>query len=264
MKKKSRLIDYVQELRKKGRYLFLKEEAAQALGLTNTATLNSIHRLAKKGKIAHLKKGLYQIITEEYANDGSLPPEWFIDDLMAHLQVPYYVSLLTAASLHGSSHQAPQIFQVICGKVIPPLTVGFLKIVFYYSKDMTNIPTQKIKVPSGYMNVSTPEGTAFDLMRYLHQSGHLNHVATVLSELTEVMNGDKLALVGNQLSVRYGQRLGYILDALGFEKLTRPLYEVISKKPQIYIPLRSDTDNEITDKNQKWRINVNEALETDI
>ena len=66
------------------------------------------------------------------------------------------------------------------------------------------------------------------------------------------------------MSVRYGQRLGYILDELGFEELTKPLYEVISKKPQIYIPLRSDTDNEITDKNQKWRINVNEALETDI
>jgi len=264
MKNKSRLIDYIQELRKKGRYIFLKEEAGQALGLTDTAVLNSIHRLAKKGKIAHLKKGLYQIITEEYANSGSLPPEWFIDDLMAHLQVPYYVGLLTAASLHGSSHQAPQIFQVICGKVIPPLTVGSLKIVFYYSKDMASIPIQKIKVPSGYINVSTPEGTAFDLMRYLHQSGHLNHVATVLSELAEVINENKLALVGNQLSVRYGQRLGYILDALGFEELTRPLYEVISKKPQIYILLRSDTDNEITDKNQKWRINVNETLETDI
>jgi len=150
-----------------------------------------------------------------------LPPEWFIDDLMAYLQVPYYVSLLSAASLHGSSHQAPQIFQVICGKVILPLTVGSVNIVFYYSKDVSDIPTQKIKVPSGYMNVPTPEGTAFDLMRYLHQSGHLNHVATVLSELAEVINEGKLALVGNQLSVRYVQRLGYILDMLGFEELTR-------------------------------------------
>jgi len=70
MKNKIKLIDYIQNLRKKGQYLFLKEEAAQALGLTNTAVLNSIHRLSKKGKIAHLKKGLYQIISEEYANDG--------------------------------------------------------------------------------------------------------------------------------------------------------------------------------------------------
>lgn len=129
---------------------------------------------------------------------------------------------------------------------------------------MANITTQKIKVPSGYMNVSTPEGTAFDLTRYLHQSGHLNHVATILSELTEVMNGDKLALVGNQLSVRYSQRLGYVLDELGFDALTKPLYEIISKKPQTYIPLRSDTDNEIIEKNQKWHIQVNETLEVDI
>lgn len=264
MKDQIRLIDYIQNLRKKGQYLFLKEEAGQALGLTNTAILNSIHRLSKKNKVAHLKKGLYQIITEEYANDGSLPPEWFINDLMTHLQTPYYVGLLTAASLHGSSHHAPQIFQVVCGKVIPSLTVGSIKIVFYYSTDMATIPTQKIKVPSGYMIVSTPEGTAFDLMRYLHQSGHLNHVSTVLSELSAVIDAHRIAQVGNQLSVRYGQRLGYILDTLGFETLTRPLHKIVSKKSPPYIPLRSDVDNEIIEKNQKWHIRVNETLETDV
>lgn len=46
-------------------------------------------------------------------------------------------------------------------------------------------------------------------------------MATVLSELAEVINEGKLALVENQLSVRYVQRLGYILDMLGFEELTR-------------------------------------------
>ena len=51
MKNQIRLIDYIQNLRKKSQYLFLKEEAGQALGLTNIAILNSIHRLPKKIKV---------------------------------------------------------------------------------------------------------------------------------------------------------------------------------------------------------------------
>ena len=264
MKENFKLINYIENLRKKGKYLFLKEEACQALNISGTAFLKSAHRLFKKGKIAHLKKGLYQIITEEYANDGSLPPEWFIDDLMKYLETPYYVGLLTAASMHGSSHHATQIFQVVCAKVIPSLVIGSVRIIFYYNKNITQIPTQKIKVPSGYINVSTQESTALDLLRYLHQSGHLNNVATVLSELAETMDPEKIANAGNQMSIRYSQRLGYILDTLGFEALTKQLNKTVSAKLTRYIPLRSDTDDTVIEKNQKWHILVNEILETDV
>lgn len=264
MKENFKLINYIENLRKRGKYLFLKEEACQALNISETAFLKSVHRLFKKGKTAHLKKGLYQIITEEYANNGSLPPEWFIDDLMTYLEVPYYVGLLTAASIHGSSHHAAQIFQVVSAKVIPPLTIGSVRIMFYYNKNITQTPTQKIKVPSGYMNVSTPERTAFDLLRYLHQSGHLNNVATVLSELAETIDIQKIANAGNQMSIRYSQRLGYILDTLGFEALTKQLHKTILAKLPTYIPLRSDTDETVMGKNKKWHILVNEVLETDV
>lgn len=264
MKENFNLINYIENLRKRGKYLFLKDEACQALDISGAAFLKSVHRLFKKGKTAHLKKGLYQIIIEEYANDGSLPPEWFIDDLMTYLEAPYYVGLLTAASMHGSSHHATQIFQVVCAKVIPPLAIGSVRIMFYYNKNITQIPTQKIKVPSGYMNLSTPESTAFDLLRYLHQSGHLNNVATVLSELAEAMTPEKTASAGNQMSIRYSQRLGYILDTLGFEALAKQLNESISAKLTRYIPLRSDTDDVVIEKNQKWHILVNEALDTDV
>lgn len=264
MKENIRLINYIENLRKRGKYLFLKEEACQALNISGAAFLKSVHRLFKKGKIAHLKKGLYQIITEEYANNGSLPPEWFIDDLMTYLEVPYYVGLLTAASMHGSSHHAAQIFQVVCAKVIPPLTIGSVKIIFYHNKNVTQTQTQKIKVPSGYMNVSTSEGTAFDLLRYFHQSGHLSNVATVLAELAETMDHEKIAIAGNQMSIRYSQRLGYILDTLGFEALTKQLHKTVLAKLPTYIPLRSDTVSTVMEKNKKWHILVNEALEIDV
>ena len=47
------------------------------------------------------------------------------------------------------------------------------------------------------------EDADFDLVRCLHQSGHLNHVAMLLSELAEVMEVEWIAL----RSRHYSQRL---------------------------------------------------------
>ena len=264
MKSYYHLSDYIYDLRKQGKYLFLKEEAVQALTISGNAILKSISRLLKKKKIAYLKKGLYQIVPEEYAHTGSLPPEWFMADLMAHLQVPYYIGLLTAASFHGATHQAPQVFQVICQHLMPDIITGAINIKFYYSKDLSVIPVQDLKTPAGYVKISTPEGTAFDLIRYLHQSGHLNHVATVLAELVDVMEPQKLANVSENLSVRYAQRLGYILDYLGHDALTGPMHHLISQKKMRYILLRPDSPLQNAEKNTKWRILINERIESDL
>lgn len=257
-------MDYIENLRKQGKYIFLKREAIQTLRVSERALQNSIWRLSKKGKIAHLKKGLYQIIPVEYESTGSLPPEWIIDDLMVHLELPYYIGLLSAAAFHGAAHQAPQIFQVICQKKMPDLTLGKIKICFYVSKEFDAIPTQDLKTPAGYVKVSTPEGTAFDLIRYLHQSGHLNHVATILSELGDVIDSEKLPTVAEELSLHYSQRLGYLLDLLGHESLTMPLHQLVSSKRLRYIPLRPDSPAQNATKNEKWHILVNEKVESDI
>lgn len=57
------------------------------------------------------------------------------------------------------------------------------------------------------MIISTPEATAMDLMHYPSQSGGLNHIATVLSELQESINPEKLLLLAeNQNSLPWKQR----------------------------------------------------------
>lgn len=254
MKNKTHLSDYLQECQATGKFLFLKGEAAQALNISNAAILKSIQRLAHKKKIAFLKKSLYQILTPEYSHQGSLPPEWFVHDLMMHLKVPYYVGLLTAASFHGAAHQAPQTFQVICQQKIPTLTSGSIRIEFHYRKNLGDIPIQSFKTPAGYVQVSTPEETAFDLIRYLYQSGHLDHVATVLSKLAEVIKAVDLAKASEKRSIFLIQRLGYLLDRLNHDALTEEMYHLVSKKIKRYIPLRSDKSSAQGVRNKKWHI----------
>ena len=63
---------------------------------------------------------------------------------------------------------------------------------FYVSNRLAETDTVQIKGEVGYLPVSTPEETAFDLVRYSRQLGGLSQVATVLQELGEKLNGDKL------------------------------------------------------------------------
>ena len=258
------LTDFINDLRRKGRYLFHKQEAAQEMNLSESALKASLARLSGKRKIGFLKDGLYQILPEEYAFSGSLPPQWFINELMSHLEIPYYTGLLSAAALHGAAHQAPQIFQVICPRQLRPLTIGNTQVHFYFNKDFSLTPTQDYKTPTGYLKVSTPEGTAFDLLRYLHQSGHLNHVATVLSELADTLDKDRLLFVAEKISLRYVQRLGYVLDSIGAASLTTSLHTLVLESAVRYVPLRADAPIQRAEKNKKWHILVNERVETDL
>lgn len=263
MDRKIHLSDFIDDLRKKGHYLFEKQEAIRHLHIGEEALKSSLARLSKKGKIGFLKNGLYQIIPAEYSVSGSLPPQWFVHRLMTHLGVPYYTGLLSAAALHGAAHQAPQIFQVVCSKPLRSLKIGSSKICFYFNKELSFTPIQEHKTPSGFLKVSTPEGTAIDLVRYIRQSGHLNHVSTVLRDLSDVLDKDQLATAAKACSIRYGQRLGYLLDFVGAESLTSPLYRLVSENSQRYVPLRADAPTENAEKNNKWKILVNEEIETD-
>jgi predicted transcriptional regulator of viral defense system len=260
----SHLSDYIRQRQARGACVFSKKEALIALGISENAFRKSVMRLSAKGMVAYIKKGLYMIIPNEYYYSKAIPCEWYINQLMAHLKRPYYVGLLSAAALHGSAHQAPQLFQVVTDEHIRPLLSPRLRIKFYYSKNINLTPTQKVKTPAGYISVSTPEGTAFDLIRYLHQSGHINHVATVLSELAEVINGAELAEIAKRFSLHYCQRLGYLLDFAGFSSLTEKLYCHIKSYSLHYVPLRPDWPYHDVDKDPKWHILINEVIDLDI
>ena len=76
------------------------------------------------------------------------------------------------------------------------------------------------------------------------------------------MNLKKLVAVAQKLSLRYSQRLGYLLDFLEYD--TRLLHKFVSSKKLRYVPLRSDGPIENAQKNEKWHIIVNEKVESDI
>jgi predicted transcriptional regulator of viral defense system len=261
----STLSDYIEYLQSRGQYIFERKKAMDLLQMTDNAFKKAAKRLVKKARIKRIRAGFYTIIPIEYKASGSLPASWFIHQLMQYLAQPYYCGLLTAAALLGAAHQQPMIFQVITAKQMRPIEVGQLRIEFIYKKTIQTYFYKPIKTATGYMNVSTPEMTAFDLMRYMRVAGHIHHVATVLCELVAELKPQQLAYLVAQgdVAVIDGQRLGYLLDVLGLSIDLKPLEQALKSKKLNQRLLVTDGDQTILEKNQRWQILINESVEPD-
>jgi predicted transcriptional regulator of viral defense system len=137
---------------------------------------------------------------------------------MKRLRLEYYVGLLSAAQYHGAAHQRPQALQVVVEKNRGPITCGAVRVVFIARKRVADVPVESVNTPRGGLLVSSPEATALDLVGYADHAGGLGQVATVVSELGERIDPEKLAAVARTAPAPWGQRLGFVLEHLGFEE----------------------------------------------
>jgi hypothetical protein len=95
-----------------------------------------------------------------------LPIEIWVDHYFAKIAcVPYYVGLLSAASLHGAA--APQLaaLQVMLPKVAAQFTLAGTTIHSYLRRHDTPLPTVRHEARWGSFHISTPELTLLDLAR---------------------------------------------------------------------------------------------------
>lgn len=261
------LIEYITSLQASGRYTFTRDEALNYLQITPDAFKLAALRLIKKKRLTRPKQGFYVIVPTEYQAAGSLPVPWYIDSLMRLEPQDYYVGLLSAAALHGAAHQQPQVFQVISTKRFRTIVSGRTRLQCLVKKNIPAISYQQLKTPTGYMNISTPEMTAFDLLRYVKSAGYLNHVATILSELQEQLDLTRFIqlLATDTLELPYLQRMGYLLELVeAKEDILALIKNWIKDHSPRFIPLRTDKPYKAAPKNLDWHLYINEQIESDI
>lgn len=257
-------VNFVSSLMSKGRYTFTVTQAAEGLGQSLVATRAALRRLGKKGEIAMPYRGFWVIVPPEYRSIGCLPPEQFIPQLMEHLGESYYAGLLSAAEYHGAAHHRPQVFQVVVTKNRPDIDCGNVRVRFIARKNTADIPTVPFKTPRGYLQLSTPEATAFDLVGYPERAVGLDNVANILAELAEKLDGKKLAEVAKLSPIAWAQRLGYLLEFIEAETISAELAGYVDRLRPVPTPLVKSKPFKGAQMDERWRVMINGEVETEI
>jgi len=273
-KTKTRFITFVEKLLASGRIAFSRADAEKELGLPRLSVLKSARLLEKQGKLYSPRNGYYVAVPPQFSFWGSPPPSWFIDDLMRFEGLAYYVGLLKAAELHGAAHQAVMEFQVITSGRLPKLRAGRSIVCFYFRREIEEVAggTERRNTEAGTMRISSPELTALDLVRYVHATGGLDQVLTVLIELGAKIDGGKLAILCPKFEAAVRQRLGYLLSRGGHAHAAEVIHASLSNDPTFrWVELdpstkaQADPDLciEPIKRDSRWRLIVRREPEAD-
>lgn len=256
---------FLNDIRSEGRYSFTLEEVKNQFKKSDKAISQNLYRLKSQKKIVQIRKEFYALLPPEYAKQGIIPTSLFIDDMMKALGKKYYVGLVSAAAIYGAAHQQPMETYIVTEKpAMRNIKNQKLKLNFFVKNVWNQEDVVAIKTDAGFMNVSSPELTALDLLYYVEQIG-INRAITILEELVEVIKPSKLSRTAKSYPQTAAiQRLGYLLELeLNNDKLSQVLFKIIVNKKGVNIPLMPGK-NKRGESNAKWRIIHNVNIESDL
>ena len=253
--------NFITNLAVQGRYHFTLSELRSSLGISEAAVRQAISRLAAKGEIASPARGFYVIVPPEYRRLGCLPASQFVPAFMEHRNLRYYAGLLSAAQYHGAAHHRPQDFQVVLEKNRPAIICGSVSVTFVARRKLVAVTVERFNSPRGTILVSTVEATAVDLVGYMKRAGGVDRVAGLLSELGEKMDPVMLVEASKCASILWAQRLGYLLEHVGFEEKVILLKERVRKRARNFTRLMPSADATGATRSKDWRVLVNTRID---
>ena len=188
--------DWIKEQEQRGMTTFSFQQLRRVFDDRSEKVLKSdINRLKLSKRIQNVYKGFYVIIPTQYKLKGIVPPTYYIDELMEYLDKPYYVGLLSAAAIYGASHQRAMKTQVV---TIGPRSRTSNRNTLLDWNYRQRIPNELIdcrNAEMGRINYSSAELTAVDIVQFASNIGGYQRASTVLAELVEVLDMNKMESV---------------------------------------------------------------------
>jgi len=265
---------FVDELLIQGRNAFTRKEVEPVLGLSKDALTAALTRLAKRTRIASPRRGFFVILRPEDQRAGAPDPAQWIDPLLRYLKLDYRVSLLRAASFHGSSHQAAMVFQLVVPRQLRRIDLGRHRVAFVHQTPeafgVVNQPgnLDTLKTSAGFARVAGVELTMLDCVRYFRKAGGINGVAQVAKDLGDKASPRKLAELAAVYESSCVRRLGYLLEFVGHERWADAL-EPFARKAKTALPLDpsvkpiSSVLSVSNERSSRWKLILNEHVEVD-
>ncbi|MBI4356987.1 MAG: hypothetical protein HY559_03830 [Gammaproteobacteria bacterium] len=245
------LLEYVQA---QGRKTFSLQEVIQIKeGNRNAASL-MLQDMVSHKFVKPIAKGFYAIYSSSEKQTESISCHDYIDQLMQHKKVQYYVGLLSAASVYGATHHRPMIYQVVTNQQVRIPKKLLPDIHFFTKKHFPTHCVLKRKGQYGYMNFSTPALTLYDAIKFEKSCGTLYNVILIFKEiLPELKLLDVRELVKNSIEVSVIQKFGYLLEKLGQVNLAK-YFKPMAAAAKSYVPLSKYDSNKRFEKNGVWKV----------
>ena len=250
----------------RGLHFVSTTEIAEILGVDAASVPSSLERAREAGKMVSVTKGAWVPVPAEDRIAGAPPLSHFVHQLMEHLGHAYYVGFLSAAAIHGASHQSPMVFQVVTPARLRDRLIGRGRLAFLQRAAAGERPRVAHNVPTGSIWVSTPEVTVFDLVESPRDGAGLSNVATIIGDLLidGILDADRLAAVGAAYPAAVAQRVGHVIDFMSTEVGagldTAPLRELVAGSR--YRPLSPSGARGRQDP--RWHIVANTSIEHDL
>ena len=251
----------VEQIQAEGRLSFAASEIRKRTGLDGVNLQVALYRHAATGSIAKLsrKSDFFVIVPPQYRSMGSPPVEDWLDDYMSHLGQPYYLGLLSAATVHGSSHFAIQETQVVTKEWLRPLTIGRTRLRFFQSNAVTKVPVERRTGFWAQLCVSTPETTILDVLR-LRPCG-IGRALLLVKDLASKFEAGLLErAIAASDDTPNAQRLGFLLEQAGRADMAMLVKRWLDDRPHRVVPL--ETGSPVARlHDRRWNVDVNVNLD---
>ena len=229
-----------------GRVAFSLEELAKESGLSAIAAKFQLLRL--RGKVARVspRQPFFLIVSPEHRNMGAPPANWWLQDYFNWLGRPYYLALQSAASAFGSNPQALQVTQVMTDRPCRAIRVGRIQVQFFVKRGIERTPTQQPEGAVAPLLISTPEATAYDLIRYATSIGGIERAAETIRPLLPLLRARELRRVlDGENEPGVAQRLGFVIEACGNKSLSKVVRDWLPDEltPVALVPGKGKRDN---------------------
>jgi hypothetical protein len=227
--------------------VFREDEFSQLTGREpgSGASQVALNRLSRSGQItlAQKKPARWLIVPPEQAHFGAPPVDWWLDELMQEQEPSYYLALLSAARYWGSAHYAHQSAQVMLSRPRRPMTAGKLRVEFFVKKNLAGTPAVRERTATAHVRVSTREATLLDLIRHQAAVGGLEAIARIARDFAPRLSSRGLIDALEALDqVPAAQRLGFVLDQLGQNRLANTVSAYLSHSRRNIQPLETPRD----------------------
>jgi hypothetical protein len=250
---------FVDDKLAKGHVAFAITELVAETGLSVVAANNQIRRLGDRVRRVTRPQAFFLIVDPAHRAMGAPPLEWWLDEYFNWLGHPYYLALLSAAESRGSAPQAVQVHQVMTDAPRREVSVGRIRVRFFVKQGVEHTPVEQPAGAYAPLRVSTPEATALDLVSYASRIGGIERVHEMLISLLPLMRIGKLRrALDAERSTTSAQRLGYLLERAGADRLARVVHEWLPAKTA-WCSLRPGRATRIPHRAQRWRVLADEG-----